>query len=523
MGENNFFNKKFSRRRALGTAAKVASAAVIGLAVGGVAGYLAGSAARPTTITVPTTVKETVKETVTTGAATVTVPTTITVTYTPSPTIVTPGPTRVLPKRETIKLPEKIELRAMMIDELRERKFREMLPDFYKKFKEKFPEVKEISVTIELYGFEDLYNKALSVLSTGSREYHIVQFHHPDMALFSQWLTDLTDWFMEDRNEMLLDDIHPLLHKTHMTYNGRYWGVPTHVNPMVFAYRTDIFEKEGYSIPRTFDEWIEIAKDVNKKYAPEIYGATLMLKKDIQLSCTFLNFLGGHGVYLYRREGDRYIPTINTPEALEALNDLVEIAKYTSPAATTYGFDENMMAFARGEAATTIMWSSILVVWRDPKQSNIVGKFDFSPRMPGTMKNGQLISKALLGGWTVSIPKAIDDAHKVAAWEFLKWLVSPEIERALVPYYESCRVSILSDPEVQREWPNHKAFLEILNTGPIDFPGVEPGEKIIPDYEVLDRMTTKLSEVITGLKAPKQALEELEREYIEIFRKYGMY
>jgi hypothetical protein len=82
---------------------------------------------------------------------------------------------------------------------------------------------------------------------------------------------------------------------------------------------------------------------------------------------------------------------------------------------------------------------------------------------------------------------------------------------------------VLSDPEVQREWPNHKAFLEILNKGPIDFPGVPPGEKIIPDYEVLDHMTTKLSEVVTGLKEPKLALEELEKEYIEIFKKHGMY
>jgi multiple sugar transport system substrate-binding protein len=522
--KEGIFYRKLSRREALSTTAKVAVGAVVAGVIAGVGGYYAGSLTAA-----PKTIEKTITETRTVTAAertmttTVTAPaTTVTVTVPATTTVTTPA-TAVLPARRTIKLPEKIDLRVAMIDEIRERKFRELLPDFYKKFKEKYPEVKEISVTIELYTFEDLYNKCLTLLSTGSKEYHVLQFHHPDLALFSQWLTDLTDWFMEDKDEIKLDDIHPLLHKTHMTYKGRYYGVPTHVNPMVFAYRTDIFEKEGFSVPETFDEWIKIAKAVTNKYAPGVYGATLMLKKDIQISCTFLNFLGGHGVYLYRREGDRYIPTINTPEALEALNDFLEAAKCCSPAATTYGFDENMMAFARGEAATTIMWSSILGVWRDPKQSNIVGKFDFAPRMPGTKKNGQLISKALLGGWTVSIPKAIDDPYKVAAWEFLKWLVSPELERELVPYYESCRISILSDPQVQKEWPNHRAFLDILNAGPIDFPGVEPGEKIIPDYEVLDHMTTKLSEVVTGLKTPKQALEELEREYIEIFRKYGMY
>ena len=222
--------KKVSRREALSTAAKVAIGTIVGGVVAGVGGYLAGSSVAPVRTSVKTITK--------------TIERTITKTITPSPTTLTetkPVATTVLPERETIKLPEKISLRVAMIDEIRERKFREMLPDFYDKFKAKYPEVKDIRVTIELYGFEDLYNKCLTVLSSGSKEYHVLQFHHPDLALFSQWLTDLTDWFMEDKDEIKLDDIHPLLHKTHMTYNGRYWGVPTHVNPMVFAYRTDIF------------------------------------------------------------------------------------------------------------------------------------------------------------------------------------------------------------------------------------------------------------------------------------------
>jgi simple sugar transport system substrate-binding protein len=68
--------EKFSRRKALSTAAKVAISAVVAGVVAGVGGYFAGSAAAPAK-----TIRETVtvKETVTAGAATtVTVPTTIT-------------------------------------------------------------------------------------------------------------------------------------------------------------------------------------------------------------------------------------------------------------------------------------------------------------------------------------------------------------------------------------------------------------------------------------------------------------
>jgi ABC-type sugar transport system substrate-binding protein len=62
--EENILNRKISRRMAVGTAAKVAGAAVAGLVIGGVAGYALKPEVPAATVTVPTTVKETVKETI---------------------------------------------------------------------------------------------------------------------------------------------------------------------------------------------------------------------------------------------------------------------------------------------------------------------------------------------------------------------------------------------------------------------------------------------------------------------------
>jgi len=70
----NVLDRKVTRRQAVGTAVKVAGAAVAGLVVGGVAGYFAKPVAPPTTITktVPTTVRETTTKTTTvTSMATV--------------------------------------------------------------------------------------------------------------------------------------------------------------------------------------------------------------------------------------------------------------------------------------------------------------------------------------------------------------------------------------------------------------------------------------------------------------------
>ena len=49
---------RMTRRKAVGTAAKVAGAAVAGLVVGGIVGYFAKPAAPAETVTVPTTIRE---------------------------------------------------------------------------------------------------------------------------------------------------------------------------------------------------------------------------------------------------------------------------------------------------------------------------------------------------------------------------------------------------------------------------------------------------------------------------------
>ncbi|MCD6317563.1 sugar ABC transporter substrate-binding protein [Candidatus Aerophobetes bacterium] len=406
-----------------------------------------------------------------------------------------------------------VALKVSMIDEIRERQIIKLLPAFEEKT--------GMKVHIDLYGFEELYHKNLAGCYGHTGEYDVLQLHHPDLPLFSQWLFDISDWIKRDWKEIDVDDIYPLLRETHMRYNGKWYGMPTHVNPMVLFYRKDILAEYGFTVPRTWDELIKMANTITDKLAPKVYGVTFMGRKEIQLACTYLNFLGSYGQYIYKHTSKGLEPTINSPGAVEALEKLVQLKGPALPGVTGYGFDENMMAFARGKAATSIMWSSVVGVYKDPAKSAVVGKWGIA-RMPGVkLPDGTIRSRALLGGWSVCISK--DSKHKKAAWEFLKWLISKKLERELVPYYESCRISLLSNPEIQKDWPNYKAFYEILKAGPIDFPGVPPGEKIMPDYEVLDYMEVALSDTLMGVTSPKAALDDLEDTYYKIFRRWGMY
>lgn len=406
-----------------------------------------------------------------------------------------------------------VTLHVSMIDEIREREIIKRLPVFEKET--------GIKVKVDLYGFEGLFEHNLTAAYSRTGEYDVMQLHHPDLALFSRYLVDLTDRIKRDWKEIDVDDIHPLLRKTHMQYQDRWYGVPTHVNPMTLVYRTDIFKKYGFEVPKTWDETIEVAKKITERLAPDTYGITFMGRKEIQVACTFLNFLGGYGQYILEETDRGLKPSINTPKAVTALEKLVALKPWAVPGVLGYGFDENMMAFARGKAAMSLMWSSIINVYQDPAQSVVVDKWDLAP-MPGSKQpDGSILSKSLLGGWTVAISK--DCPNPEAAWEFLKWLISKKLEKELVPYYESCRVSLLSDPEIQKEWPNYKAFYEILEAGPIDFPGVRPGIKIVPNMEMLDAMEIAISDALTDVATPKEALDTLQSKYMRLAIKWGLY
>lgn len=390
-----------------------------------------------------------------------------------------------------------VALRVAMIDEEREWAFRDLLPEFEK--------MTGIKVTIDTFGFEDLFNKTLTASAAHTGEYDVYQFHFPDMALFDErgYMVDITDWVKRDAKEIQLDDIHPSLQDSHMKYKGRYYGVPTHVGSMTFYYRKDIFDEQKYKIPKTWDEVLEIAKDVDKKYAPRMRGFVFMGRADIQGAATFINFLGAYGGDFY--DPKTFKPTINSPEALKAMTTLKELVKYSVEGSPSYGFDEAHVAFQQGRAAMLPFWDSGDGFFSDPKQSDIIGKWAVAP-MPG--------GRATNGGWSVQI--SADSPNKEAAWKFLKWIVSPEMERRLVPMKPSCRISVLTDPAFSK-YPSYRGFYNVLQGNPFPFP------KIGPNWQMLQLLGQAENQVVTGQTSPEKALTWLQQQYEVILLRFDLW
>jgi len=391
---------------------------------------------------------------------------------------------------------EGTKLRVAMINEEREWAFRDKLPEFKEKY--------GIDVTIDFFGFEDLYNKALAASAGHTGEYDVYQFHHPDMALFDErgYMLDITDWVTRDAEEMQLDDINASLQESHMKHRGRYFGVPTHVGSMTFYYRCDLFEEMGVEAPKTWEDVLAIAGQIEEKY-PDIKPFVFMGRSDIQGIANFMNIMGAYGGDFFNPE--TFEPTFDSPENLKACQTLLELQKHSIEESPSYGFDEAHVAFQQGRAAMLPFWDSGDGFFSDPEQSDIVGKWCVAP-MPG--------GRATNGGWSVQI--SADSKNPEAAWEFLKWIVSPELERELVPLKPAARDSILTDP-ANAQYPSYQGFYNVLQGNPFGFPHIPP------NWQMLEIAAQQMNKVLTGQATCEDALKFTQGQYESIFIRYGLW
>jgi ABC-type glycerol-3-phosphate transport system substrate-binding protein len=142
-------------------------------------------------------------------------------------------------------------------------------------------------------------------------------------------------------------------------------------------------------------------------------------------------------------------------------------------------------------------------VYDDAKSSAVVGKMEIAP-VPGGGLNG---------AWGWAIPNSSTDPD--AAWEFLKFIESPEIakKRAMLGGAPT-RVDVFDDPELNAKFSYFPQLKQLLLTSH-NFPVFTYTPQFV---EVLGR---ELSLAVTGEKEPKAALETANSELTELLRKDG--
>ena len=101
-----------------------------------------------------------------------------------------------------------------------------------------------------------------------------------------------------------------------------------------------------------------------------------------------------------------------------------------------------------------------------------------------------------------------------AAWEFMVWASSPDLDPRLAHSQPGSRFTGLNDPANQKKFVEYQGMLESL-------PIAKGRPRIAPYSELADALEVALSEAMTGSKSSQDALDGANKKFEFIMKKWG--
>lgn len=218
-------------------------------------------------------------------------------------------------------------------------------------------------------------------------------------------------------------------------WQGRLYAVPWFVDVGMLYWRTDLMRAP----PQTFTELTAIARRAIADKSAES-GFVWQGARYEGLVTVFLEYLVGFGGNILDADG-RVI--VDSPEALEALtmmNDAIYRDGIVPEAVLTWQEEQARFAFQNGNAVFMRNWPYAAELLKDPRQSQVAGRFAVAP-MPRA--SGQ--SAATLGGAQLAINAR--SRHADDAWALIAYLTAPAqmLERAAATSQFPARRSVYDD------------------------------------------------------------------------------
>lgn len=259
-------------------------------------------------------------------------------------------------------------------------------------------------------------------------------------------------------------DIQPELFDDFARYNGYVYGIPYQYCNQLLFYRKDLFENVKYrrmfyeqhkaelKCPSSWSEFNAVARFFTRSCNPEsptIYGTTLGGRFSSAALCEYLPRMWAYGAEVFDHHGR---VTLDSSNAVKALNNYCESFRYASPNSPNNWWHEQVEEFARGDTAMMIMYSSYVSRIVDRSLSNIVGKVGYSA-IPGGCPT--------LGGWSLCINQ--NSRNFDAALEFIKWACGKDlaIPLMLLGSLSACK-TIYTNNEIRAIYPWVQKSLEIF-------------------------------------------------------------
>lgn len=325
------------------------------------------------------------------------------------------------------------------------------------------------------------------------------------------------DWDFDDFAEANLNNVGIFDPDTQMIGQGdKLFGIPgLHSGSVVYFYRKDLFDAAGIEVPTTWDEVMAAAQALK---TDDVAGISFIGANDFSLATVdwYTRFITMGGQLMTGSPATKdFKPNLTSPEAVAALQMLIDSLPYAPENVTSYGFQENVDGFSAGKIAQMIFWSTIAGPVFNPETS-LVADVTGVTLVPA---NEGFDHKAILGGWGVGIPANVDPAKKDAAWHALTWITSKATNDYFTKAYQidASRDSTYVDPELVAQLP----YLPISGEANANAQTIET--TILDDFFGMNAsMNVEFNKALIGDQDAATALANVQALWEDSLRKAGV-
>ncbi|MFC4601089.1 ABC transporter substrate-binding protein [Cohnella hongkongensis] len=370
---------------------------------------------------------------------------------------------------------------------------------------------KEAGITVELnvLPYPQILDKQQVALTSGS---DAIDVGMADPMYLSQWnnggmLTDLGE-LIADKNvtnddRLALDDFMPQALKQ-MANGGVQFALPLYAETTELFYNKEMLDKAGVEVPQTLDELMLAAEKLHDPKNGQ-YGIVMRGQRG-----NGLNIFIWTGIY--RSFGGQFLAgdanDFDTPAGIQATKWYGDIlTKYGPPGASSIGWQEALDTFAQGKAAFMIDASTFAGTLEDKTKSAVAGKVGYAPLPEGP--NGTFPA---LAAWGMFIPE--NSTKKEAAWKFIQWALSPEVQlKSAVEHSRSdvARQSVWQADEYRSLFSAWGEWSDVtFNNINVAAPDYRP---MIKNWtQVGDELGTLVSGVTSGTLTAEAAMKKAQNE-----------
>jgi multiple sugar transport system substrate-binding protein len=299
---------------------------------------------------------------------------------------------------------------------------------------------------------ENLYTSAFIL---GDSPYDLVYMDVIWTSKFAAagWLLDLSERASKEDLKAFLDqDVEA------GRYKDKLYRIPLRSDVGMLYYRKDLLEQAGAKPPETFEDLINISKQLQEKKAAP-WGYVWQGAQYEGLPAMFVEVLKGTGGFWVNAETKEV--GLDKPEAIKAVKFLRSaIAQGISPpGVTTYREEDTRRLFVNGQTAFLRNWP---YVWASANEdaSKIKGKVGIKPMVHVPGETGG----ACLGGWGMGISKT--SKHPEEAWKAIQYFSSkePQLRFSLETGNISSRRDLFTDPKIIAKYPHYPQLQTVVES-----------------------------------------------------------